>query len=49
MPYESEAQRKFFNVHKKEMEKKGVNVNEWNKESKGLKLPKKVKLKVKSK
>jgi len=50
MPYKSDAQRKYFNVHKQELEKEGVNVNKWNKESKGLKLPeKKVKLKVKKK
>lgn len=42
MPYKSEAQRKYFNVHKKELEKEGVNVNEWNKESKGMKLPGKI-------
>ena len=49
MPYKSEAQRKYFNVNKQELEKEGVNVDEFNKESKGLKLPKKVKLKVKIK
>lgn len=41
MPYRSKAQEKFFNVNKKELEKKGVNVNEWNAASKGKKLPKK--------
>jgi hypothetical protein len=45
VPYKSKAQEKFFNVNKKELEKKGVNVNEWNKASKGKKLPKKVKKK----
>lgn len=48
MPYASEAQRKYFNVHKKELEKEGVDVNEWNKASKGMKLPKKVKSKVRN-
>ncbi len=42
MPYKSQAQEAFFNIHKKELESKGVNVNEWNKASKGMKLPKKV-------
>lgn len=49
MPYKSDAQRKYFNAHKQELEKQGVNVGEWNKESKGMKLPKKVKLKIKKK
>ena len=48
MPYKSEAQRKYFNVNKKELEKEGVNVAEWNKESKGMKLPGKI-IKAKSK
>ena len=39
MPYKSQAQAAYFNIHKKELEKKGVNVDEWNKESKGKKLP----------
>lgn len=42
MPYKSEAQRKYFNVHKQELGKQGVNVSEWNKESKGMKLPGKI-------
>jgi len=42
MPYKSEAQRKYFNVHKQQLEKEGVNVSEWNKESKGMKLPGKI-------
>lgn len=46
MPYKSLQQMKYFNVHKKELEKQGVNVNEWNKASKGLKLPKR-KIKIK--
>lgn len=39
MPYKSKAQESFFNIHRKELEKKGVNVDEWNKSSKGLPLP----------
>jgi len=35
MPYKSRAQAAYFNIHKKELEKKGVNVNEWNQASKG--------------
>lgn len=47
MPYKSQAQAAYFNIHKKELEKQGVNVKEWNEASKGKKLPKKVsKLKV---
>jgi hypothetical protein len=42
MPYESEAQRKYFNANRQQLEKKGVNVAEWNKESKGMKLPGKI-------
>ena len=43
MPYKSLAQAAFFNIHKKELEKKGVNVNEWNAATKGEKnLPKHV-------
>jgi hypothetical protein len=49
MPYKSLAQAAYFNIHKKELEKEGVDVNEYNKESKGMKLPKKVKLKIKKK
>ncbi len=49
MPYKSLKQAAFFNIHKKELEKKGVDVNEWNAASKGMDLPKKVKLKVKKK
>ena len=39
MPYKSKAQAAYFNIHKKELERKGVNVNEWNKSSKGKKVP----------
>jgi hypothetical protein len=42
MPYKSQAQEAYFNIHRKELEKQGVNVEEWNKASKGKKLPKKV-------
>lgn len=49
MPYKSLAQAAYFNIHKKELEKEGVDVDEFNKESKGMKLPKKVKLKIKKK
>lgn len=49
MPYKSQAQAAYFNIHKKELEKQGVDVEEYNKESKGMKLPKKVKLSVKKK
>lgn len=38
MPYKSQAQEAYFNIHKKELEAKGVNVNEWNAASKGKKL-----------
>lgn len=47
MPYESRAQEAYFNIHKKELERKGVNVDEWNKASKGKKLPKRKKKKKK--
>ena len=47
MPYKSKAQEAYFNIHKKELERKGVNVDEWNEASKDLKLPQKIsKLKV---
>ncbi len=49
MPYKSNAQRKFFNANKKELEAEGVNVDEWNAASKGKKLIKKVKKKKKPK
>ena len=49
MPYKSEAQAAYFNIHKKELEKQGVDVDEYNRESKGMKLPKKIKLSVKKK
>jgi hypothetical protein len=39
MPYSSLAQAADFNIHKKELEKKGVDVTKWNEASKGMKLP----------
>lgn len=48
MPYKSQDQAAYFNIHKKELEKKGVDVAEWNAASKGMDLPKKkVKIRVK--
>lgn len=47
MPYKSEAQRKYFNVNRKKLEKKGVDVGEFNEASKGKKLPEKAKSKRK--
>lgn len=54
MPYSSLAQAAFFNIHKKELEKKGVDVDEWNSSSKGKSLPehvskKKIRIKIKKK
>lgn len=43
MPYKSEAQRKYFNANRKQLESEGVDVDEWNESSKGKKLPEKVK------
>ncbi len=45
MPYSSDKQRKYFNVHRRELESKGVNIGEWNRASKGKKLPKRAKKK----
>lgn len=42
MPYKSQAQAAYFNIHKKELERQGVDVNEWNQASKGKSLPKRV-------
>ena len=42
MPYRSDAQRKYFNANRKELESEGVDVNEWNQASKGKKLPEKI-------
>lgn len=52
MPYKSLAQAAYFNIHKKELEKKGVDVDEWNAASKGKNLPqkaKKIRIKVRKK
>lgn len=43
MPYKSDAQRKYFNANRKELESQGVDVDEWNDSSRGKKLPEKVK------
>lgn len=48
MPYKSQAQAAYFNIHKKELEKQGVNVDEWNEASKGMKLPEHAKKKQKT-
>lgn len=39
MPYQSDAQRKYFNANRSKLEKQGVDVDEWNQSSKGAKLP----------
>ena len=39
MPYKSEAQRKFFNANRSELESDGVNVYHWNNSSRGMNLP----------
>lgn len=39
MPYRSQAQRKYFNAHRKELAQHGVDVDEWNAASAGKKLP----------
>jgi hypothetical protein len=46
-PYKSDAQRKYFHAHEKELRKQGVNVSEWDASSKGKKLPEHVKKKKK--
>lgn len=43
MPYKSDAQRRYFNANREELEAQGVDVDEWNESSKGKKLPEKVK------
>ena len=40
MPYKSQAQAAYFNIHKAKLEKQGVDVDEWNQASKGMRLPK---------
>ena len=49
MPFKSDAQRKYFNANRAELEAEGVNVDEWNEASKGAKLPNKVKAPRKTK
>lgn len=39
MPFKSEAQRRYFNANRKELEAQGVDVDEWNNSSRGKKLP----------
>lgn len=41
MPYKSDAQRRYFNANKDELEAQGVDVDEWNESSKGKDLPEK--------
>lgn len=45
MPYKSDAQRRYFNANRDELEAQGVDVNEWNDSSRGKKLPKRAKKK----
>jgi len=49
MPYKSDAQRKYFNANKTELEAQGVNVDEYNKASKGMTLREYVKRHMKKK
>lgn len=39
MPFESEAQRRYFEANKAKLEKQGVDVKEWEESSRGMKLP----------
>lgn len=39
MPFKSEAQRKYFNAHRAQLEAQGVNVDEWNRATAGKTLP----------
>lgn len=43
MPFKSEAQRRYFNANRKELEAQGVDVDEWNNSSRGKKLPDRIK------
>ena len=45
MPYKSQAQAAYFNIHRKKLEAEGVDVGEWNRASRGKKLPKRAKKK----
>jgi len=49
MPYASDAQRRYFNANKAELEAEGVDVDEWNEESKGKDLPERAKKKGRKK
>lgn len=42
MPFSSDAQRRYFNANRDELESQGVDVDEWNELSKGKDLPEKV-------
>jgi hypothetical protein len=46
MPYKSLKQMRYFNAHRKELEKQGVDVNEWNAASKGKQLPEKARVRA---
>lgn len=39
MPFKSDAQRKFFNANRPQLEAQGVDVGEYNEASKGKSLP----------
>ena len=39
MPYDSQAQAAWVNIHRTKLEAQGVNVDEWTQASKGKKLP----------
>jgi len=41
MPYKSDAQRRYFNANREELEAEGVDVDEWNEASKGKDMPEK--------
>jgi len=49
MPYASDAQRRFFNANRSELESQGVDVDEWNESSKGKDLPERAGKKKKKK
>lgn len=45
MPYKSDAQRRYFNANRAQLEAQGVDVDEWNDSSRGMKLPERAKKK----
>lgn len=45
MPYQSDAQRRYFNANRAQLEAQGVDVDEWNDSSRGKKLPERAKKK----